>query len=197
MKIKIPTWMLAGGLALLFAVGLYEMLAARMDEGDAFPPYSSFRADPLGSKALYTALRQLPGEPIAVERHFRVLDRLVESPDGRTHDLQQTLIVLLGEEPMIWSWNPPKARVEAIEHAARAGATVLIAFRATNTVPTTPRLDIPFAEKRAAPTPTPTPVGRRARQDPEPAPTPKPNENEDDKKSLKERYQEWIMVYDE
>ncbi len=167
---RIPNWVLASGLALLFALGLFQLVAARMDEGDAFPPYSTFRADPLGGKALYTALQELPGRPLAVERHFRRLDRLTREPDGRTNDLHQTLIVLLGEEPRWWSWNPPKARVEAIEQAARAGATVFIAFTAIDKVPTIPTAEKSSSEKPESP---PGPVDRRARLEP-PKPTPTP-----------------------
>jgi len=189
---RIPNWVLASGLALLFALGLYQLIAARMDEGDAFPPYSTFRADPLGAKALYTALQDLPGRPLTVERHFRRLDRLTREPDERMNDLHQTLIVLIGEEPRWWSWNPPKARVEAIEQAARAGATVFIAFTAIDKVPT-----IPTAENSPAgkPESTPAPAGRRARLEP-PKPTPTPTSDDTEKgKSPSEMVEELKRNY--
>jgi hypothetical protein len=184
MTTRIPNWVLATGLAVLFAVGLYQLLAARMDEGDAFPPYSTFRADPLGTKALFTALKDLPGQPVAVERHFRPLDRLARESDGRANDLHQTLILLLGENPLMWSWNPPKDRVEAIEQAARAGATVFIAFQSVDTVPRLLNLEKSSLGKDGKPEatpaePVPTPADRRARQEP-PAPRSTPSQDDDE-----------------
>jgi hypothetical protein len=180
MTARIPHWIVALGLALLFAIGLYGLLSSRMDEGDAYPPYSSFRADPLGTKALFAALKDLPGQPVEVERHFRSLDRLAREPDGRANDLHQTLLLLLGEEPRMWSWNPPKERVEAIERAARAGATVFIAFQAVESVPTLPRLDklLPAKDDKADKPPEPAArTDRRARLEP---PAPKQTPSRDD-----------------
>ncbi len=177
---RIPNWVLASGLALLFALGLYQLLAARMDAGDAFPPYSTFRADPLGAKALYTALQDLPGRPLTVQRHFRSLDRLTREPDGRTNNLHQTLLLLLGEGPRAWSWNPPKARIEAIEQAARAGATVFIAFEPIEEVPTIPTWDDSKPHRPVKPAANPGPVDRRSRLEP-PSPTPTPTGDDAEK----------------
>ncbi len=186
MSTRVPSWIMALGLALLFAFGLYELLASRMDEGDAYPPYSSFRADPLGTKALYAALKDLPGQPVGVERNFRSLERLTREPDGRVNDLRQTLLLLLGEEPRMWSWNPPKARVEAIEQAARAGATVFIAFRAVESVPTLPSLEKSSPAKDDKPSEPPARTDRRARQDPpEPKSTPAGEEDDNGGKTKK------------
>jgi hypothetical protein len=182
MTARIPHWLLATGLAALFVVGLYQLLAERMDEGDAFPAYSTFRADPLGTKALFTALQDLPGHPVVVERHFRPLDRLAREPDGRANDLHQTLLLLLGENPQMWSWNPPKARVEAIEQAARAGATVFIAFEAVDAPPTFPGSERISPAKKSDGKPaeaSPTPADRQARREP-PAPKPTPTQDIDE-----------------
>ena len=180
MNSRIPHWIIAAALAAVFAIGLYALLAARLDEGDAYPPYSTFRADPLGTKALYTALRDLPDHPVEVTRHFRPLVRLAREPDGRSNDLHQTLVVLPGEEPRRWSWNPPKSRVEAIEQIARAGATVLIAFQALDSVPTLPSFDGSGSAKDGKPAKSPAPVDPRARlEPPEPTPTPADEADED------------------
>ncbi len=48
-------------LAILGAFALIHVIALRVGGGDIYPPYSSLRADPLGSKALYESLDALPG----------------------------------------------------------------------------------------------------------------------------------------
>src|SRR5262249_53584427 len=151
--------------------------ATRMDEGDEYPPYSSFRADPLGAKAFYIALQALPNHPVKVERHFRSLDRLSREPSGQANDLHQTLLVLLGEEPRLWSWNPPRSRLEAIEQAPRAGAPVFIALRSTDSVPTVPPFAKTSGDNDPKPADSPAPPTRRGRVGP-PPPTPTPNPGE-------------------
>ena len=43
-----------------FLFGIVQLLALRFEEGDVYPPYSSLRADPLGVKAFYAGLENLP-----------------------------------------------------------------------------------------------------------------------------------------
>lgn len=57
-----------------FAAGLWALLVLRFEAGDVNPAYSSLRPDPLGVKALFQALEQMPG--MTVERHFRPLSKL-------------------------------------------------------------------------------------------------------------------------
>src|SRR5438105_4014314 len=68
-------------LALLaaFAYGINEVLRLRVREGDVYPPYSTFRADPRGTRALYEALAVLPG--YRVSRNTRALTRLTGGSD--------------------------------------------------------------------------------------------------------------------
>jgi hypothetical protein len=61
-------------LALLFAAGLFRLLALRLVGGDVYPPSSSLRADPLGTRALHDALARLPG--LSVSRNHVPLARL-------------------------------------------------------------------------------------------------------------------------
>src|SRR5262245_46551754 len=70
-----------------FAFGLLSLFRLRFEAGDNYPEYSSLRADPLGSKALYESLRTL----MPSERHFRALGRL---KDGR-----DTTLFFLGAAP--------------------------------------------------------------------------------------------------
>jgi hypothetical protein len=61
-------------LGLLFVAGLARIIRLRFDRGDVYPPYSSLRADPLGTKVLHDALAGFG--PVAVTRRLR------ESPGG-------------------------------------------------------------------------------------------------------------------
>jgi hypothetical protein len=65
-------------LALGFVWGLTRLFVLRYEVGDSYPPYSSLRADPLGTKALATALDELPN--VEVRRNFKPLPKL--RPNG-------------------------------------------------------------------------------------------------------------------
>src|SRR5881396_3143359 len=60
-----------------FAFGLMHLFQLRFEAGDNYPPYSSLRADPLGTKALYDSL----GTLVSARRHFRPLARLGDGAD--------------------------------------------------------------------------------------------------------------------
>ncbi|HEY8240765.1 MAG TPA: DUF4350 domain-containing protein [Kiritimatiellia bacterium] len=53
------------------AYGTYGLIALRLTSGDAYPPYSSLRADPLGAKLLHDSLEAIGR--FRVERNFRPL----------------------------------------------------------------------------------------------------------------------------
>ena len=102
---------LVGGLAILFRL--------RLAQGDVFPPYSSLRADPLGTRALHDALAQVPG--LRVERWFKPFADLEPAPP-RT-------IVYAG----LWARGWTQVRREdfdAIDAALRNGSRVVLAMKA-------------------------------------------------------------------
>ncbi|WOO42178.1 DUF4350 domain-containing protein [Rubellicoccus peritrichatus] len=56
-------------LIILIMMGaFYAVIHLRLERGDVYPPGSSFRADPLGGKALFESLESVPG--IKVSRNF-------------------------------------------------------------------------------------------------------------------------------
>jgi len=57
-----------------FVVGLAQLFVLRYEVGDVYPPYSTLRADPLGTKALVDALAELPH--VEVRRNFKPLPKL-------------------------------------------------------------------------------------------------------------------------
>lgn len=73
---------LLGGLLVL---GVARLFALRFEAGDVYPPYSSLRSDPLGTRALYEALAGMPG--LQLERFFSPTEKLA----GHTGE---TLLVL-------------------------------------------------------------------------------------------------------
>jgi hypothetical protein len=70
-----------------FGFGLSKLFVLRFEAGDFYPPYSSLRSDPLGSKAFYRSLEAIPG--IRVARGFSALSKQTE--------LQGTTVLVLGE----------------------------------------------------------------------------------------------------
>lgn len=62
--------LLAGGLG----YGIVELFKLRMTHGDVFPPYSTLRGDPLGTKVLLDSLNAIPG--LNALRNYRPLVRL-------------------------------------------------------------------------------------------------------------------------
>jgi hypothetical protein len=57
-----------------FGFGIYTLQSERFERGDIYPPYSSYRSDPLGSRAFFLALQRMPG--IGVRRNFLQESRL-------------------------------------------------------------------------------------------------------------------------
>ena len=56
------------------------MFDLRFSTGEVYPYYSTLRSDPLGTKALYYSLQELPG--LRVERNVRPLRYLGEEPSA-------------------------------------------------------------------------------------------------------------------
>ena len=57
-KDKTLRWLLPA-LIVVFGAGVIRLFQLRFEAGDVYPPYSSYRADPLGTRALYQSLENL------------------------------------------------------------------------------------------------------------------------------------------
>lgn len=90
----------------------------RLGSGEVYPPYSSLRADALGTKALYDALDSLPG--LAVSRDYRPLSRL--APAAR-------LVLVAGANARRWETLGEK-KLQALDRAAENGARIVVVLRA-------------------------------------------------------------------
>ena len=78
----------AGVLAVLVLIaGIGQLFLMRFRVGDIYPPYSTFRTDPLGARALYDSFAGLPG--LTVERNMRPIEHLESGRD--------TVLLFLGD----------------------------------------------------------------------------------------------------
>ncbi len=105
-------------LLLLFAFVLHHVFSLRMDYGDVFPNYSSYRADPMGAQAFYEALTALPG--LRVERNEKAIERLTEGKD--------TTLFLAG----VLDTDDPKYVISAIEGFVLGGGRLIVTYLPMN-----------------------------------------------------------------
>jgi hypothetical protein len=108
----------------LFLYGVTHLLILRFEKGDVYPPYSSFRSDPLGTKAFYEALSLLPG----VETTRNV------EPLQRASGLSKATLFLFGLQGSHFS-AMEQASVKALEDVALGGGRIVISFFPTNAQP--------------------------------------------------------------
>ncbi|THB76166.1 MAG: hypothetical protein D3926_18555 [Desulfobacteraceae bacterium] len=104
-------------IAALFAYGLLSLLMMRFGKGDIYPPYSSFRTDPLGTRALYESLQGL--DHIEPARHFE--------PVSKFKQVHNTCIVFAGVPTGSNLWVP-EDWMEDFHALLDNGAHVVVAF---------------------------------------------------------------------
>ncbi len=110
---------LAAVAALLFLGALNRLFELRFAAGDIYPPSSSRRADPVGSRALRDALALQPG--LSVSQNLEPLRRLRTGPG--------TTLLLLGIAPENAGFPGADPGDNApLVQAARDGARVVIGF---------------------------------------------------------------------
>lgn len=106
-----------GVMVLLFAYFMVNLFSIRFKSGDIYPAYSTLRSDPLGSKALFEAMRALPG--LNVQRSY--------APAGKFTILNNTCLLFLGirgEQTHFVS----KKEYEQIEQMLNLGARLIVAL---------------------------------------------------------------------
>ena len=105
--------------AVVFAVGLTRLFTLRFAGGEIYPPGSSRRADPRGTRAFHDSLALLPG--FRVTRNYERLRRTVPDPAGHT-------LILAGYEPELLVSPIPKTVAHDLDEFARAGGRVVLAL---------------------------------------------------------------------
>ncbi|HMP81950.1 MAG TPA: DUF4350 domain-containing protein [Verrucomicrobiota bacterium] len=108
----------------LFVAGIVWLFNLRYEAGDVYPPYSSLRADPLGTMALYESLQKL--DSVSVQRDFTTQNRLPSEPD--------TTYLHLAGSPYRWDWMSKEFAGE-IERFLTQGGRLVICFRPLHTKP--------------------------------------------------------------
>ncbi len=112
-------------LAAVLVLGLTFVFQRRLAR-DLYPPYSSFRADPLGTRALHDALALLPGRQVS--RSLAPLEQLAAQPE-RT-------LLFAGVDRDAWT-SLNAEPFAAIDGALRHGSRVVLALVAEHHAPTT------------------------------------------------------------
>ncbi|HTB82699.1 MAG TPA: DUF4350 domain-containing protein [Candidatus Sulfotelmatobacter sp.] len=114
MKKYFPIVILLGCTA-AFVFGILQLFEMRFAAGDVYPPYSSLRADPLGTMAFYESLGKLPG--MSVSRDFSEANRLPEEP--------HTAYLHLAADNYEWEYVPDDLIHELKNFLARGGRLVI------------------------------------------------------------------------
>ena len=152
-----------------FAAGLVHLFHLRFESGDNYPPYSSLRADPLGTKALFESLEPL----VETRRHLQTLSKLSVGRDST--------LLWLGAEPLSLRFVPEE--FQRIETFVRNGGRVVISL--------VPVLDSPRANRFA----TGRPVAKRPAPTTTNAPALRPREEFADPRSISIR-DRWNLTID-
>ncbi len=127
----------------VFGLGVGRLFQLRFESGDVYPPYSSFRADPLGTKALLESLENLRG--ITVQRFFKALDKLGEGR-GRT-------LFVLGAQALDTEYSTEE-EYKTLEQFMFDGGRIVISFAPMNTQPGVHRRPDAKQEMKAKDRPT-------------------------------------------
>lgn len=114
MKKNFPRLAIGMG-ATLFAAGVIYLFQLRFEAGDVYPPYSSLRADPLGTMAWFESLQKLPS--LTVRRDVSSNSKLPEDKD--------TTYLHLAAEEMEWRWLETDVLNDIEAFATRGGRLVV------------------------------------------------------------------------
>jgi len=108
----------------VFGLGVGRLFQLRFEVGDVYPPYSSLRADPLGTKALFEGVEILRG--ITAQRFFQQLDKLRE---GRG-----TTLFVFGAQEIDMDYST-EDEYKKLEQFMFDGGRIVISFAPVNTRP--------------------------------------------------------------
>ncbi|MCC6487064.1 MAG: hypothetical protein IT364_06150, partial [Candidatus Hydrogenedentes bacterium] len=116
---------LAAALFVLFAYGAIRLYLLHFSAGDVYTPYSTLRADPVGSKALYQALGSIP--ELRVERNLQPMSyaSLMQAVGNR-----EVTLFFLGSAASDPD-HAPLDFVRAVERVAALGGRVVMTFAPT------------------------------------------------------------------
>jgi hypothetical protein len=108
-------------LVVAFAFGLVQLFRWRFEAGDVFPQYSSLRADPVGTQALFESFNALPS--VSVARNYQPLEKIKAA---------SATVFYLGVDAESFV----RAEREDLELLARGGARLVIGLLPVLRLPT-------------------------------------------------------------
>jgi uncharacterized protein DUF4350 len=101
--------------AAIFVFGIIQLFKLRFESGDVYQPYSSLRADPLGTMALYESIEKTHG--ITAQRDF--------SADNHLPEDANTTYLHLAADQYEWEWMPEDVFHEVDDFVRRGGRLVI------------------------------------------------------------------------
>jgi hypothetical protein len=104
-------------MVLVFAFGVGHLLVLRFENGDVYPPYSSLRSDPLGTRVLFEGLNNLAG--VNADRNYRQLSRVNFKPN--------TTLLYIGIPGTTFDYVPRKSSA-AIDRLTAGGGRLVLTF---------------------------------------------------------------------
>ncbi|MBE9503782.1 MAG: DUF4350 domain-containing protein [Proteobacteria bacterium] len=104
-------------LVIIFIGGLANLLILRFESGDVYPPYSSLRADPLGTKILFESLHSL--KEVSVSRNY--------GPAAKLGGNSPETIFFIGVQDMALN-SVTEKEVNVLESIASAGGRLIFLF---------------------------------------------------------------------
>ena len=124
MKKGRPLLLLLPALLALFGFGVVRLLQLRFETGDIYPPYSSLRADPLGTRAFYESLETLRGMTVQ-----RFIEQWTKLREGRN-----TTLFVFGADT--FNMNDSTAdEYKKLEQFMYDGGRIVVSFAPLNTRP--------------------------------------------------------------
>ena len=102
---------------ILFAIGIYSLFSLRFQVGDVYPPYSSLRSDPLGTKVLYNSLANLDDRNL--NRNYQSISRITGDKD--------TTLFFIGLDSF-WTLRMGNHVYQSISGLIASGGRLVIAF---------------------------------------------------------------------
>jgi hypothetical protein len=149
-----------------FGFGLTQLFLLRFQTGEIYPPYCSLRIDPLGTKAFYDALREMPH--VELQRNFRAIAKLQPATP---------VTLLYAGTPLHAWWGDDELR--SVEQLAVTGSHIVITFLPVDRGPTTNEAKLAEDEEKAR---------KKLREEKRPnKEKDDPTKNKEDKKSRKEK----------
>ena len=107
----------------LFILGLYTLFSLRFQVGDVYPPYSSLRSDPLGTKIFYKSLANM--EAIHVRRNHRPITQFIGNRD--------TTLLMIGLDDY-WIDMMNTHIHNALSNLAVSGGRLVVSFYPTQRI---------------------------------------------------------------